>query len=58
LNLSKHLFYVAIKDPRGGFGGFFFQSKVHALVPPAMLGMAWSNAFCANAEAKRTLIKF
>jgi hypothetical protein len=26
---------------RGGLGGFFFQSQMHAFVTPVLLGMAW-----------------
>src|SRR5215470_13901272 len=35
-----------------GFGGFFFQSEVHALVTAILLGVTRLDAFDADAEAK------
>jgi hypothetical protein len=34
----------------GGFGSFFFQSKVHAFMTAVLLGMAGLDAFNANAQ--------
>ena len=34
----------------GGFGSFFFQSKVHAFMTAILLGMAGLNAFNADAQ--------
>ena len=36
----------------GWFGGFFFQSEMHALVTTVLLGMARLDAFDADAQAE------
>ena len=42
---------LLLQEIRGsGFGGFFFQSEVHAFVTTVLLRMARLDAFDANAE--------